>query len=162
MIGDRLKALRKQENFSVKKLSELSTVPVATIDKIESNQTQNPTFQTVVNLCTALGVTVDALLYPEAGKKESFVHPSQHPLSDRMIDQYERLLAEQKEKYDLIISEKDKQLHDKDLRIEEKNEALRYRGKWLTVLCALLCVVILFSIAWLVLDLIVPAFGWFR
>lgn len=76
MIGDRLKALRKQENFSVKKLSELSTVPVPTIDKIEKNQTQNPTFQTVVNLCTALGVTVDALLYPEAGKKTSFTPPS--------------------------------------------------------------------------------------
>lgn len=78
-----------------------------------------------------------------------------------MIDQYERLLTEQKEKYDLVLSEKEKQLHDKDLRIEEKNEALRYRGKWISILCVMLLLVIAFLVGWLIVDVISPNVGWF-
>lgn len=155
MIGDRLKALRKQAEMSVKKLSELSEVPISTIDKIEANQTKSPSFQTVVDLCTALGVTVDALLYPEAGKKEQFIHPSQHPLSDRMIEQYERLLSEQQSHYEHVIAEKERQIHDKSI-------ALSYNRKWTTILSILLFIVIIFLIGWLILDLIVPAIGWFK
>ena len=144
MIVDRLRQLKKQSNLSTQKLSELSGVPVATINRILSGTTPNPTFQTVVDLCTALGVTVDALLYPEAGKAEDFNHPAQHPLSDRMVEQYERLLEE------------------KDQRIEDKSKALRYRARWISVLCAALFLVVAFLIFWLVVDLTTPGAGWFR
>lgn len=156
MLVDRLKELKKQSGLSAQKISELSNVPLATVNRIFSGATPNPTFQTVVDLCTAFGITVDTLLYPEAGKQENFEHPAQKPLDDRMEQQYERLLSEKERQ----IEEKERQLIEKDHRIDDIKEISKLKSRWICVLASIVGFLIVFIIVWLVYDVSHADRGW--
>lgn len=144
MLSDRLNALKKQHNLSNAQWANLSGVPVGTINRILSGATENPSFQTIVDLCTAVGVTVDALLYSDADASAGFAHPAQAPLDERMVSLYE------------------KRLEEKDQRISDKDLALHYRARWLTLLAFAVLVLVVFLIAWLIIDLKNPTVGWYR
>lgn len=151
MLSDRLKELKQQSGLSVSQISERSNVPSVTINRILSGATPNPQFQTVVDICTAMGYTVDTMLYPEAGRQQDFEHPAQEPLDERMVQQYERLLSEK----DVLIS-------DKDRRIEDKARALRHKDMWIKILAIALGSVLLVVLSVMIVDILNHNVGWFR
>ena len=62
MIGTNVKRLRQEKGFSQEKLSKLADVSLNTIFKIETEETPNPTIETVQKIARALGVGVEELL----------------------------------------------------------------------------------------------------
>ena len=61
MTSDYLKALKLKKNLTNQELSDLSGVPVGTINRIMANQTDNPSFQTVCDIVIALDGSLDGL-----------------------------------------------------------------------------------------------------
>ena len=70
MLSDYLKALKTKKNLTNQDLSDLSGVPVGTINRILANQTDNPSFQTVCDIVIALEGSLDELA-AEAAVKEA-------------------------------------------------------------------------------------------
>lgn len=61
MLSLNLKKLRNQKKLSQDKLARLADIPYNTLVKIESGKSNNPTFETLVKLSDALGVSIDEL-----------------------------------------------------------------------------------------------------
>ena len=61
MTSDYLKAVKLKKNLTNQELSDLSGVPVGTINRIMANQTDNPSFQTVCDIVIALDGSLDEL-----------------------------------------------------------------------------------------------------
>ncbi|MGN1025505.1 MAG: helix-turn-helix domain-containing protein [Faecousia sp.] len=90
MISDGLKKLISEKNLTVRQVSELSNVPVSTINRILSSQTEDPGIQTVTAIICAIGGSLDELMGtgPEDTNKEH------HKESQgAVIEIYERELA---------------------------------------------------------------------
>ena len=93
MLSTRLKELKDQRKLTNQQLSDLSGVPVGTINRIMAGQTDNPSFQTVCDLVMAMGGSLDELAgiqTPGGGE------PS--PPGEDLIRLYERTI-EGKEKW---------------------------------------------------------------
>lgn len=90
MIGDGLKKLISEKNLTVRQVSELSKVPVSTINRILSSQTEDPGIQTVTAIVCAIGGSLDELmeLGPEGDSGED--HKESH---GAVVEIYERELA---------------------------------------------------------------------
>lgn len=86
MICARLKELKEQKKLTNQELSNLSGVPIATINRLMSGATENPTIDTVLALASALGTTVDSLL--------GLSPPSGHGDESPLIALYEKRIAE--------------------------------------------------------------------
>ena len=93
MLSTRLKELKDQRKLTNQQLSDLSGVPVGTINRIMAGQTDNPSFQTVCDMVMAMGGSRDELAgiqTPGGGE------PS--PPGEDLIRLYERTI-EGKEKW---------------------------------------------------------------
>lgn len=66
MLATQLKVLKEKRKLTNQQLSDLSGVPVGTINRILSGQTDNPSFQTVCDIVMAMDGSLDEL----AGIKE--------------------------------------------------------------------------------------------
>ena len=73
-ITTQLKALKDKKQMTNQQLSDLSGVPVGTINRILSGQTENPSFQTVCDLVVTLGGSLDELAGVRLGDGEA-EHP---------------------------------------------------------------------------------------
>ena len=62
MLAKKIRELRNKKGFSQEKLARLAEVSYNTIVKIESGESKNPTFQTMVGIAKALGVSLDELV----------------------------------------------------------------------------------------------------
>ena len=93
MLSTRLKELKDQRKLTNQQLSDLSGVPVGTINRIMAGQTDNPSFQTVCDMVMAMDGSLDELAgiqTPGGGE------PS--PPGEGLIRLYERTI-EGKEKW---------------------------------------------------------------
>lgn len=97
MISTQLKELKDKRKLTNQQLAELSGVPVGTINRILSGQTDNPSFQTVCDIVMAMDGSLDEL----AGIKEAEEPPAKAKGPGREII----------ELYQDIITGKDKWLH---------------------------------------------------
>lgn len=61
-ISDKMIYLRTHSKLSTEELSELSGVPIGTLNKLFNGETKNPTGKTASKIATALGVTAEYLL----------------------------------------------------------------------------------------------------
>ena len=85
-IYSRLKAVKEQKDMSNQELAELSGVPLGTVNRILSGATDNPTWDNVVAIAKALGVSLDALAGIDA---EVLVEDK---VSKKLIDTYEKII----------------------------------------------------------------------
>ena len=75
MLSTQLKLLKEKRKLTNQQLSDLSGVPVGTINRILSGQTDNPSFQTVCDMVMAMDGSLDPRLVgiqqeiPQAEKK---------------------------------------------------------------------------------------------
>ena len=62
MLADYLKMLKDKKNVTNQELSDLSGVPIGTINRIMAGQTDNPNFQTICDIVIALDGSLDDLV----------------------------------------------------------------------------------------------------
>lgn len=62
MISVKLKALKDKKKLTNQQLSDLSGVPLGTINRIMAGQTENPNFQTVCDLVKSMEGSLDELV----------------------------------------------------------------------------------------------------
>ena len=61
MILSKLEELIEAKGWTNQKLADKSGVPLSTVTRIRNGQTDNPSIQNVIDMATALGVSVDEL-----------------------------------------------------------------------------------------------------
>lgn len=98
MLSTQLKLLKEKRKLTNQQLSDLSGVPVGTINRILSGQTDNPSFQTVCDMVMAMDGSLDELVgiqqeIPQAEKK---ARASQEILSlyEAMIESKKQMAAQ--------------------------------------------------------------------
>lgn len=135
MVRDYLNSLKSKGNFSWSDLSKLSGLPEATIRKVFSGETADPRFETVVKLVTAMGGSLDEIVKGEKGEE---------PESNAVIAL--------KEVYEARIN---------DIRNSstEHIESLKKDKRYLAVA---VCVLGLFLLCALLVDLLMGSVGWVR
>lgn len=62
MLSTQLKILKEKRKLTNQQLSDLSGVPVGTINRILSGQTDNPSFQTVCDMVLAMDGSLDEIV----------------------------------------------------------------------------------------------------
>lgn len=62
MISTQLKLLKEKRKLTNQQLSDLSGVPIGTINRIMAGQTDNPSFQTVCDIVMAMDGSLDELV----------------------------------------------------------------------------------------------------
>ena len=97
MISTQLKELKDKRKLTNQQLAELSGVPVGTINRILSGQTDNPSFQTVCDIDMAMDGSLDELV--GISEPEKFSVKGKGPGREII------------ELYQTIISGKDKWIH---------------------------------------------------
>lgn len=94
MISEKLKALKTEKNLTTQQLSELSGLPVSSISRILSGQTDSPGFLAVADLVRAMGGSLDeiaGLKTPEPQKAPE--PPKRSSEYQDIIKLYERSIA---------------------------------------------------------------------
>ena len=94
MLSTRLKELKDQRKLTNQQLSDLSGVPVGTINRIMAGQTDNPSFQTVCDMVMAMGGSLDELagIQTPGGGEPSPPGEDLIPLYERTIEGKEKWL----------------------------------------------------------------------
>ena len=93
MISNQLKLLKERRKLTNQQLSDLSGVPIGTINRIMAGQTDNPSFQTVCDIVMAMDGSLDELV----GIKEETIQEKK-AANKEIIQLYESMLAN-KEKW---------------------------------------------------------------
>lgn len=93
MISNQLKLLKERRKLTNQQLSDLSGVPIGTINRIMAGQTDNPSFQTVCDIVMAMDGSLDELV----GIKEETLQEKK-AANKEIIQLYESMLAN-KEKW---------------------------------------------------------------
>lgn len=62
MLSDQLKALKNQKNLTAQEIADRAGVPISTVNKILSGQTDNPGFRVTCDIIKAMGGSVDELI----------------------------------------------------------------------------------------------------
>ena len=90
-IHNQLKQLKEKRKLTNQQLSDLSGVPIGTVNRILSGQTDNPSFQAVCDMVMAMDGSLDELV----GIKEETDAPSDRkPASKEIIQLYEAIIAD--------------------------------------------------------------------
>lgn len=84
MIVEYIKSEKTKRGLSNQELSNLSGVPIGTVNRVLSGQTENPSFQTICDLILAMDCSVDAGL----GLRQTA------PLDDRTIKLYQDIITD--------------------------------------------------------------------
>lgn len=141
MIKEYLKWLKTNGEFSWHDLSSASGLPETTIRKIFSGETADPRFETVVRLVSAMGGSLDKVHDIEKVDK-----------IEKTEDSQMKALIAVKEVYEERI---------KDIK-ESSTEHLKSLKKDKQILIVTVCILSLFLIGALLLDLLVGTIGWVR
>lgn len=93
-IHTQLKQLKEKRRLTNQQLSDLSGVPIGTVNRILSGQTDNPSFQAVCDMVMAMDGSLDELV----GIKEEPAPNERKSASKEIIQLYEGIIAD-KEKW---------------------------------------------------------------
>lgn len=93
-IHNQIKQLKEKRKLTNQQLSDLSGVPIGTVNRILSGQTDNPSFQAVCDMVMAMDGSLDELV----GIKEEAAPNERKSASKEIIQLYEGIIAD-KEKW---------------------------------------------------------------
>ena len=159
-----LKELKESRKLTSQEISTLSNIPLATVSKVLSGSTDNPTFETISKLVVAMGGSIDEMI--------GIKIPDDVPMTpqvDHTITAYADLLNEK----DKLLAETEKRIEAKDARIAEHNETIsilretlklerKERRKILGVSISLMTASFIFLMAFLVFDVFNGSIGFLR
>ena len=91
MLSTQLKILKEKRKLTNQQLSDLSGVPVGTINRILSGQTDNPSFQTVCDMVLAMDGSLDEIV----GIKETHDENAEKKVraNQEILSLYESMIA---------------------------------------------------------------------
>lgn len=90
-IYNQLKQLKEKRKLTNQQLADLSGVPIGTVNRILSGQTDNPSFQAVCDMVMAMDGSLDELV----GIKEETASPTERKSAGKEIIQlYEGIIAD--------------------------------------------------------------------
>lgn len=153
MLINYLNTLKSKGSFTYETISNLSGIPEATIKNIFSGKTEDPRFETVSALVTAMGGSLDAIY--TAAKKEDVEANAVITIKES----YEQRIADIKEHYEHRLREMKDHY---ELRIEEINEHLdttKLDKRWFRI--GFIVSVLIFAML-CVAELLNPNLGWLR
>ena len=84
MIIDKLTELKNRRNLTNQQISDLSGVPLSTVTRIFNGQTDNPNIQTVADIVSAMGGSVDEILGLKPAENEE--------KEDKLIELYREII----------------------------------------------------------------------
>ena len=136
---EKLKMIRDNKGLSNVEIAKISEIPLATVTRVFSGQTPNPTFETISKIAIAMGASLDELV----GLKQP-----DEPLIPSPIE--------------ITLNSYSDLLKEKDIRIEQlledkriiRNEKYKIIGVLVGIVAALL---VLFAV-----DIMNGHFGYFR
>lgn len=167
---ERLKKLKEDSQLTSAQIAEISKVPLSSVNRIMSGQTENPTFESIAAIVKALDGSLDEI----AGITKKGVHA---PPSDSIITAYQEIIAAKNDKYNDMVAAKDDKYNDMVIAKDDKyNSAkenyeklisandltVKILQKWFKVFCGLLLIIFLAVVIYLVVDASNPAWGIFR
>lgn len=117
---EKLKMIKEDKNLTNVEIANLSNIPLATITRVFSGQTPNPSFETISRIAIGMGVSLDEL----CGLKQPDAPPIPSPI-ENTLNSYSELLQEKDERIRELKEEKERERKD------------RHR-----ITCVLVCVVI--------------------
>lgn len=96
MLNKYLKELKETSGMTMQQIADKSNVPISTVERILNGKTEQPSFQAVRDIVTALNGSIDVL----AGIKEAKTSEKQFKCNANncaIIDLYERLKQQDEE-----------------------------------------------------------------
>ena len=136
---EKLKMIKEDKNLTNAEIANLSNIPLATITRVFSGQTPNPTFETISRVAIGMGVSLDEL----CGLKQPDAPPIPSPIEDALNS------------YSALLKEKDERLQE--LKAERENER-REKHKILGAFVFFVAIVMVL----LIIDILNGHFGYFR
>lgn len=98
MVYEKLLEMKKDAHLTNQQVADLSGVPLATVNRILSGQTENPTFDTVVAMAKAMGGSAEELMgISKVEEVETRGYDKLAELHRQHIYQYEEHLKTQRE-----------------------------------------------------------------
>jgi transcriptional regulator with XRE-family HTH domain len=129
---EKLKMIKEEKDLTNAEIAKLCDLPLATITRVFSERTLNPTFETITRIAIGMGVSLDELV----GLKQPDEPPIAAPI-ETTLNSYSELLKEKDERI-------------KELKLEKR-----------TIL-GILVGVFTFILVFLAIDLFIGGFGHFR
>lgn len=141
---DKLKERRSELRLSNQKISELSGIPLPTINSIFAGQVKNPTIFTIGPICAVLGISLDAFW---GIKNESMAEEEIQRIQEE-YKQHKTALKQIVEEHSYRLAHKEDEIQHnqeiiqrQDLRMEALNDRVEYQKKaitWLRFLAGVL------------------------
>ncbi len=141
-----LKELKHKRNMSSAEIAELANIPSATVSRIFSGTTPNPTFDTISAIAIAMGGSLDEMIGLRSADEE--------PIKPRV----ETTLTA----YADLLNEKDLRIKEKDENIKSLNAEIRVERKEKSRLAFALFGVLATVVIFLIVDITNGHFGYFR
>ena len=100
-IASKLNTLKDKSGLTLEQIAEISNVPIGSVKRLFSGHTENPSFQTVADIVTAMGGSLDEFFEFSQGqehtddkrKTKEPPPPIQHN-TDPLIELYRQTIAE--------------------------------------------------------------------
>lgn len=153
-IVETLKNMKSEQNLTLQQISSASGVPVSTVNRILSGQTENPSFRDVAAIVAAMDGSLDAMtgLQKLDETTSQLLDPNVMQLLLTMQSYYAKTLDSTRQQYMREIESKDKQYRD----------ILADKNRWLRRL--FLCLIGMMAVIsfLLIIDFTNPAIGFFH
>lgn len=153
-IVETLKNMKSEQNLTLQQISSASGVPLSTVNRILSGQTENPSFRDVAAIVAAMDGSLDAITGLQKLESESgqLLDSNVMQLLLSMQNYYAKTLDATRQQYMREIENKDKQYRD---ILTDKNRWLR---RMFFCLIGMLAVISFL----LIVDFINPTIGVFH
>lgn len=143
---EKLKTIKKDKGLTNKQIADLGNIPLATVTRVFNEATMNPTFETIIGIAKAMGVSLDELV--------GFKQPDELPIATPIVE----TLSSHSE----LLKEKDEriaELKEQNAKLEADKESIRKEKHKIT--SVLICLVIILVVG-LLIDLCNGHIGRFR
>lgn len=153
-IVETLKNMKSEQNLTLQQISSASGVPISTVNRILSGQTENPSFRDVAAIVAAMDGSLDAItgLQKVEGENSQLLDSNVMQLLLTMQNYYTKALDATRQQYMREIESKDKQYRD----------ILADKNRWLRRLFLCLIAMIAVISFLLIIDFTNPAIGFFH
>ena len=155
MLTTYLNTLKNQGNFTTETIAKMSGVPEGTVKNILSGKTEDPRFETVYALVTAMGGSLDAISAAASTSKVDVEGNSVITLKET----YDQRLQEIREHYQMRINDMEKHYEQRIEEINEHIKTIQLDKRWFriaTCICAFALVVLFIT------EILTPGLGWVR
>lgn len=147
MIIDQLNALKNKSNLNNKQIAERSNVPYSTVQKIFNREIQNPNVDSIYNIVTAMGYTMNDLYY-------STTAPEEENMAVTVIrEMYENRIADLKEQHKNAMDQSCSQYekHIADIKEAKTKHGKTYKSI-ISILSGIIAVLFFLFIIYFAMD----------